>query len=141
MKTELLTLFAATPALASKPAEFLDTLAEDVQATVIRALALVTPVQATAIIASIADDELAFQNAVDDLWVSELGRTLTSLVTLADYPHKEPITAAQCTTAVKAMLGTLLLEQSLAMVDNTAHAAVLKTRLKELEKFPATVLQ
>jgi hypothetical protein len=107
LKDGLLKLFANNPTLASKDAEFLDTLAEDVQAVIIRALGL----------APTNDDQL--EHDVDDMYVSQLGVQLCNLLF-----YQRGITGSEQKSIAKAMLQTLALEYG--------QGDILKTRLRAL---------
>lgn len=101
MKQALLKLFASTPALQGRPLDFLDDLAEDVQAVIIRALGLVIP--------GASDAAAALANDVEDVWVSQFGISLSNLFTFS--PHGDQLTPSRRKQVVQAMIQTMLLEQ------------------------------
>lgn len=100
MKQQLLNLFASTPAISAKGDAFMDDLAEDVQAVIIRALGLGTDPQLTEI-----------ENSVDDLFVSQFGVQLSNLL-FSDYR----IEGAAQKSITRAMLQTFLLEHGQGLI-------------------------
>jgi hypothetical protein len=109
VKQQLLRIFLHTPAIAAKGAAFMEDLAEDVQAVIIRALQLKTQ-----------DPQLAqLEHDVHDLYVHQFGVQLSNLL----FQHYD-LTGSMQASVTKAMLQTFQLEHG--------QGANLKARLKSL---------
>jgi hypothetical protein len=132
MKEKLLRLLENDPATAGRPSDFLDTLAEDIQAVIIRAIA---PGQTE-------DEVAALEAAVEEVYHSDFGISFFNLYGIADFPGKKNISFAARKQLVRAALQTILLEQAASPVGVpflTEYSDVpptdgptLKRRLKEM---------
>lgn len=99
MKEQLLQLLKSNPATAGRPDEFLDSLADDLQAEIIRALSPGT------------DEEDGLRDAVEHVYQSDFGIRLFNLYSTSDFPGKRPVLFSQRKRIIKALIETLLVEQ------------------------------
>ena len=131
MKDKLLLLLAAEPVLAGRPADFLDSLAEDIQALVVRALALDVP----------DDITTALEAQVLDIFNDHFGVKLSNLVTIEPFHGKKKLYYSARKRVTLAMIQAMLLEQHDQYDRNDSEQAgeTLKHRLNDLALKPATV--
>ena len=101
MKEKLLRLLENDPATAGRPSDFLDTLAEDILALIIRALSPGTTVDAVA----------ALEAAVEEVYHSDFGVHLFNLYSTEDFPGKKRVYFSGKKKLVKTLIQTLLIEQ------------------------------
>lgn len=126
MKDALLRILQTHPATAGRPDDFLDTLAEDIQALIIRATVPGNPDDAA--------EEL--EHKVTDVYNDQFGATLFNLFSTQPFLGKRKLYFSSRARVVRAMIQTMLLEQD-EHFDRTADAyetpaAVLRQRLEEL---------
>jgi hypothetical protein len=134
VKEKLLRLLENDPATAGRPSDFLDTLAEDIQAVIIRAIA---PGQTE-------DEVAALEAAVEEVYHSDFGISLFNLYSIAEFPGKKSLYFSTRKALVRAAIQTILVEQSLLpdrreVFGMTSYSDVpptdgptLKRRLKEM---------
>lgn len=101
MKEELLKLLQANPATAGRSDDFLDALAEDIQALIIRAL-----------VPGNTDDVAAvLEQRVIDVYNDHFGVKLSNLFMLEPFDGKRKLYYSGRMRVVKAMIQAMLLEQ------------------------------
>lgn len=126
MREELLKLLQSNPATAGRPDDFLDTLAEDIQALIIRAIVPGNPNDAA--------EEL--EHRVADVYNDHFGVKLSNLFTVEPFNGKRKLYYSSRARVVRAMIQAMLLEQD-ENFDRDASiyetpADVLRQRLEEL---------
>lgn len=136
MKEKLLQLLKSFPALAGRPDDFLDTLADDIQADIIRAMT------------GEREEDAGLNDAVEAVWHSDFGITLFNLYTTQDFPGKQPKEFSARKRIVKSAIETLLVEQCIdfecepehvpQVLSNVTDGNTLKRRLRELNT-PAVI--
>jgi len=135
VKEKILQLLRDYPATAGRPDDFLDTLAEDLMAVVIRAIAPGDP----------NDPVVAMEHAVDDVYSDHFGVLLSNLYTIEPFHGKRHVVFSARARVVKAMIQAMLLEQeSIDESDNAdfgtaEHGATIKRRLTELNGKPVLI--
>ncbi len=101
MKEKLLRLLENDPATAGRPSDFLDTLAEDILAVIIRAIA-----------PGITADAVAeLEAAVEEVYHSDFGVHLFNLYTTEDFPGKKKVYFSGRKKLVQSLIQTMLIEQ------------------------------
>ncbi len=138
MKEKLLQLLKSHPATAGRPDDFLDSLADDLQAEIIRAL---NPG---------ADEEDGLRDAVAHVYHSDFGVHLFNLYTTEDFPGKKALPFSVRKRITRAIIETLLVEQCIdydcdvedmpALLSNATDGNTLKRRLTELQATTPTGL-
>ena len=136
MKEKLLLLLNSHPATAGRPPEFLDTLADDIQAVIIRAI---HP-------ANTDDAVAALEEQVDEVYGSDFGVHLFNLYSVEKFPGKSELVFSARKRLVRAMIQTILVEQCIdydcdvedmpALLSNVTDGNTLKRRLTELQATP-----
>jgi hypothetical protein len=125
VKKELLLLLKANPATAGRPDDFLDTLAEDIQAAIIRAI----------IPAPYEDHVWELEQHVADVYNDHFGVQLSNLLTTVDFHEKLQLSPSDRKRLVLAMIQTLLIEQDYfrqgLYSESGEQAATLKRRLTD----------
>lgn len=126
MKEKLLKLLQCDPATAGRPDDFLDTLAEDIQAVIIRAVVPAPREEAE------AELEYRVTSVLNDVF----GTSLYNLFTTQRFDGKKVLGPAGRKTIVAAMLQTMLLENDradewMSYSESGEHAATLKRRLSD----------
>ena len=101
MKEKLLRLLENDPATAGRPDDFLDTLAEDILALIIRALAP----------GATEDAVTELEDAVEKVYHSNFGLRLFNLYTTEDFPGKKLVYFAARERMVKSLIQVMLIEQ------------------------------
>lgn len=135
MKEKLLQLLCDYPATTGRPEDFLDTLAEDLMAVVIRAIAPGNP----------NDPVVAMEHAVDDVYLDHFGVLLSNLHAIEPFHGKRNVVFSARKRIVKAMIQAMLLEQEAideqddADLGSSEHGATIKRRLTELNGKPALI--
>jgi hypothetical protein len=129
MKENLLQLLRTHPATAGRPSDFLDSLADDLQAEIIRAIA-----------PDAGDNTL--QNDVEDVYVSNFGIELFNLYSTHSFPGKKHLVFSQRKRVVKAAIEALLISQCIdfegevsdvtTALSTTTDGPTLRRRLIEL---------
>jgi hypothetical protein len=132
MKKKLLHILNNDPATAGRPDDFLDTLAEDIQAVIILAI---SP-------GNFDDPTEELERAVEDVYHSDFGITLFNMLTVVDFPGKRVVPFSARKRIVKATIQTLLVEQCIdfacdvtdapKVLETVTDGATLKRRLLEL---------
>lgn len=132
MKEKLLELLKADPVTAGHSDEFLDGLADDIQAVIIRALVPGDP----------NDPVAALEHQVDDIYNDHFGVRLSNLYTMEPFHGKKKLYFSARQRVVKAMIQAMLIEQSEQYDRNDSVQAgeTLKQRLAELKVDKNTVL-
>ena len=136
MKEKLLQLLKNNPATAGRPDEFLETLVDDIQAAIIRAIS-----------PGNTDDAVeALQQEVDELYGSPFGIKLFNMYAIEEFPGKKQVTFAARKRIIRAALETLLVEQCIdytgdlddvmTLTASSPDGPTLKRRLLELSTAP-----
>ena len=125
MKDALLKLLKSRPETAGRCDEFLDTLADDVQAVIIRALVPGDP----------NDPLVELEHQVEDIYADHFGVRLSNLFTVEPFNGKKKLYYSARARVVKAMIQAMLLEQADQYDRNDSEQAgeQLKARLAELQ--------
>jgi hypothetical protein len=134
VKEQLLQLMKDNPATAGRPDDFLDTLAEDILAVIVRAIALGDP----------SDPLVEIEHRVEDVWVSQFGVSLFNLFGMELFPGKKELPFSARKRVVEAMIQAMLLEQDEvpsgieadAFQYSEARSELMKCRLAELADKP-----
>ena len=137
MKEKLIQLLQNSPATAGRPDDFLDTLADDIQAVIIRAIS-----------PGNSDDAMeALEHEVEEVYQSDFGVLLFNLYSTMDFPGKKPMEFSRRKQIIRALIQALLVEQCIdyeidadelpALLATTTDADTLKRRLRELNTPPA----
>ena len=136
MKEKLLQLLQNSPAYAGRPSDFLDTLADDIQAVMIRAI---HP-------ANTDDAVAALEEAVEEVYHSDFGVHLFNLYSVEKFPGKTELVFSARKRLVRALIQTLLVEQCIdydcdadeipALLSSVTDGNTLKHRLIELNTEP-----
>jgi hypothetical protein len=131
VKEKLLQLLENEPALAGRPADFIDTLAEDIQAVIIRAISTDAPLDIT--------DELEAHAL--DIFNDHFGVKLSNLVTIEPFHGKKKLYYTARKRVTLAMIQAMLVEQNDQYDRNDSEQAgeTLKHRLNDLALKPTTV--
>lgn len=103
MKEALLKLLQSNPATAGRPDDFLDTLADDLQAVIIRAVSPAATSDATV-------SELEHQ--VDDIFNDHFGVRLCNLYSIEPFHGKKRLYFSARKRVVKSMIQAMLVEQA-----------------------------
>ena len=136
MREKLLLLLNNSPATAGRPDDFLETLADDIQAVIIRAI---HP-------ANTDDAVAALEEQVEEVWHSDFGVHLFNLYSVEKFPGKSELVFSARKRLVRAMIQTILVEQCIdydcdvedmpALLSNVTDGNTLKRRLTELQATP-----
>jgi len=138
LREKLLLLLNNSPATAGRPDDFLETLADDIQAVIIRAI---HP-------ANTDDAVSALEAEMEEVYGSDFGVRLFNLYTTENFPGKKaPILAFSARKRlVRAMIQTLLVEQCIdydcdaddipALFSGASDGNTIKRRLTELSSAP-----
>lgn len=136
MREKLLQLLNNSPALAGRPDDFLETLADDIQAVIIRAI---HP-------ANTDDAVAALEEQVEEVYGSDFGVHLFNLYSVEKFPGKSELVFSARKRLVRAMIQTILVEQCIdydcdvedmpALLSNVTDGNTLKRRLLELSTAP-----
>lgn len=135
MKERLLQLLKICPATAGRPDDFLDTLADDLQAVVIRAIVPGDP----------NDPVVAIEQTVEDIYLDHFGVMLSNLYMVEPFAGKRHVLFNARMHVVKAMIQAMLLAQNEidesfdADFGSSEHGETIKRRLQELSSKPVTV--
>lgn len=131
MKDKLLQLLADEPVLAGRPDDFLDTLADDLQAVIIRALALDVP----------DDITTELEHHAQDIFNDHFGVKLCNLVSIEPFHGKKKLYYSARKRVTLAMIQAMLVEQADQFDRNDSEQAgeTIKHRLNELTPKPTTV--
>ncbi len=135
MKEKLLQLLKSHPAAAGRSDDFLDTLADDLQADIIRALS------------GEREDDAGLNEAVEQVYHSDFGIAFFNLYTTKHFPGKQPKEFSARKRIVKSAIETLLVEQCIdfecepehiqQVLTNVTDGPTLKRRLMELSTPPS----
>ncbi len=133
MKDKLLQLFADVPALAGQPSDFLETLADDIQAIIIRAISIEQP--------SESDITAELEHQVQDIFNDHFGVKLCNLVSIEPFHGKKKLFYSARKRVTLAMIQAMLLEQNDQYDRNDSEQAgeTIKHRLNDLALKPTTV--
>ena len=136
MREKLLQLLNNSPALAGRPDDFLETLADDIQAVIIRAI---HP-------ANTDDAVAALEEQVEEVYGSDFGVHLFNLYSVEKFPGKSELAFSARKRLVRAMIQTLLVEQCIdydcdaddipALFSGASDGNTIKRRLTELSSAP-----
>ena len=136
MREKLLQLLNNSPALAGRPDDFLETLADDIQAVIIRAI---HP-------ANTDDAVAALEEQVEEVYGSDFGVHLFNLYSVEKFPGKSELVFSARKRLVRAMIQTLLVEQCIdydcdaddipALFSGASDGNTIKRRLTELSSAP-----
>lgn len=135
MKEKLLQLLKDYPAMACLPEDFLDTLADDLQAVIIRAMSS----------GDVNDQVLEMEHAVNDVYLDHFGVLLSNLYSIEPFQGKRHVVFSARIRVVKAMIQAMLLEQETideaddADFGTAEHGATMKRRLTELNGKPVLI--
>ncbi len=131
MKEQLLRLLENNPATAGLPSDFLETLADDIQAVIIRALELEAPV-------GIVVD---LEHQVKDIFNDHFGCKLCNLVSIEPFRGKKKLYYSARKRVTLAMIQAMLLEQAeqYDRLDSEQAGETLKHRLTYLKLKPGIV--
>ena len=140
MREKLLQLLNNSPALAGRPDDFLETLVDDIQAAIIRAI---HP-------ANTDDAVAALEEQVEEVYGSDFGVHLFNLYSVEKFPGKSELVFSARKRLVRAMIQTILVEQCIdydcdvedmpALLSNVTDGNTLKRRLTELQATTPTGL-
>lgn len=124
MKEKLLQLLSTHPATAGRPSDFLDTLAEDLQAVMIRAIQTDAGLDITA----------ELEARALDIYNDHFGVKLSNLVTIEPFLGKKKLYFSARRRVTLAMIQTMLVEQQDQYDRNDSEQAgeVMKHRLADL---------
>lgn len=131
MKDKLLLLLKENPATAGRPDAFLETLADDIQAVIIRALELEAPV-------GIVVD---LEHQVQDVFNDHFGVKLSNLYTIEPFAGKKKLYYSARRRVILSMIRSMLLEQAdqYDRLDSEQAGETLKHRLTYLKLKPGIV--
>ncbi len=134
MKDKLLQLFADTPALAGQPSDFLETLADDIQAMIIRAISVEQPVE--------ADITAALEAHTLDVYNDHFGVKLSNLFAVEPFHGKKKLYFSARRRVILAMIQAMLVEQADQFDRNDSEQAgeTIKHRLNDLALKPTAVI-
>ena len=125
MKEKLLQLLNSNPATAGRPSDFLEALAEDIQAVIIRAI----------VPAPYEDHVAELEHHVTDVYNDHFGVQLSNLLTTVDFHDKLKLSPSARRHIVLAMIQTLLIEQDYVRQqlysETEEHANMMKQRLTD----------
>ena len=140
MREKLLLLLNNSPATAGRPDDFLETLADDIQAVIIRAI---HP-------ANTDDAVAALEEQVEEVYGSDFGVHLFNLYSVEKFPGKSELVFSARKRLVRAMIQTILVEQCIdydcdvedmpALLSNVTDGNTLKRRLLELSTAPKVMI-
>ncbi len=132
MKEKLLLLLSGEPAMAGRSAEFLDTLAEDLTAVIIRALLPGDP----------TDPVQAIEHQAEDIYLDHFGVKLSNLFAVEPFHGKKKLYFSARKRVIMSMLVAMLVEQADQYDRNDSEQAgeTLKYRLNDLALKPTTVI-
>lgn len=140
MREKLLQLLKTQPEIAKYPSEAVDTLADDLQASIIRFL---YP-------SNFDEPDADLEQAVDEVWLSDFGVHFFNMYSLEDFPGKKALVFSARKRVVKAAIEALLVEQCIdayadvadapQLLENVTDGNMLKRRLRELSAEPPTGL-
>jgi len=135
LKEKLLQLLSEYPATAGLPEDFLGSLADDLQAVIIRAMSAGDP----------NDPLVLIEHQVEDVYLDHFGVLLSNLYTIEPFNGKRHIVFSARARVVKSMIQAMLLEQETIdeadVVDfgSEQHGATIKRRLTELNGKPILI--
>ena len=134
VKEQLLRLLENNPATAGRPSDFLDTLAEDIQALIIKAIVPPGPAALSA-----ADEDRAHQ--INDIFSDHFGVKLSNLFTMEPFHGKRKLYYSARAKVVIAMIQAMLAEQDKQYDRNDSEQAgeTIRQRLAEM-RVPTALL-
>jgi hypothetical protein len=140
MKEKFQQLLKTYPSTAKMTDEFIDNLAEDICALILRAL---SP-------ASTDDALAALEHETDEVWQSNFGVEVFNLYTIKNFPGKKDLPFSVRKRVVRAMFQALLVEQCVDydcalevapdLLDRVHDGPTLKRRLIELNQDPSNTI-